>query len=121
MAVTTLKRAPLEGTTTNTNTETKTFETGKWNGNSGNITIQIAITRASGAAAGTATPQISLDGVKWASVPGQTAATLTDVADQSFAWSLVDRKAIYYRVQLSTTGTGVLNSYVMFLEDEDKA
>lgn len=114
------ERVPTTSTTTNTNTQVTTFNTGREPGNTGDITMTLNITRTSGAAAGTATPQYSIDGVSYATIPGQSAFTLTDVASQTAAWTFADRKGLYYQITLSTTGTGVLNSYAYFLEDTDE-
>lgn len=122
MSTTTLKRIPAgTATVTNTNTEIEYLSTGLWNGNSGTITMQFVMSRTSGAIAGTVTPQYSLDGTNFIAIPGVTAFTLADAATNSQIWTVVDRKALYYRLAVSTTGTGVAETFALFLEDTNPA
>jgi hypothetical protein len=121
MASPTLKRAPLTGTTTNTNAETEYLSTGQWNGNSGTITMQVVISRTSGTLAGTVTPEYSLDGTNFIAIPGTSAFNMTNAASNSQIWSITDRKALYYRLNVTTTGTVVAESFALFLEDTNPA
>lgn len=53
------------------------------------VGMQVVVTKISGTVAGTVTPQVSLDGVNWITLPGATALTLTDVTTNTQVWSIV--------------------------------
>lgn len=108
-------------TVTNTNATTQYATFGKVPGNSGNISLQVVVTKTSGTVAGTVTPQYSIDGANWLAVPSATALTLTDQATNTQIWHLIDKKALYYRLAVTTTGTVVATSKGYYLEDTDKA
>ncbi len=50
------------------------------------VGIQVVLTKISGTVAGTITPQVSLDGTNYITLPGATAHTNTDVTTNSNAW-----------------------------------
>jgi hypothetical protein len=118
MAVT-YKRIPETGSNTNTNATTTYLSTGRVAGNSGDFSMQVVVTKTSGTVGGTVTPQYSIDGDNWVAIPGATALTLTDVATQTQIWNLTNKKALYYRLAVTTTGTQVSTSVGYYLEDED--
>lgn len=66
--------------------------------------LQVVITRTSGAIAGTAALQGTIDGTNWFAI---SSSALTDVASQTFGFA-VDKVAYNrYRVVVTTTGTSV--------------
>lgn len=68
------------------------------------IIVAITATEISGTTAGTATLEASLDGSNWYSA-STTAHTLTDVASQTFTWSLSDWGSLYLRVKVVGVST----------------
>lgn len=105
----------------NTNAETEYLSTGRVPGASGNFSLQVVVSKTSGTVAGTVTPQYSLDGTNFIAIPGLTALTLTDQATNTQIWTVTDKKALYYRMAVTTTGTVATSSVGYYLEDEDKA
>lgn len=115
------KRVPLTGTVTNTDVQTQYLTTPRWAGNSGTLSIQVVIARTSGTLAGTVTPEYSLDGTNFIAIPGTSAFTMSNAATNSHIWSITDRKALYYRLNVTTSGTVVAKSFAIFLEDNNPA
>lgn len=110
-------RMPESGSTTNTNAETQYLTTGRIPAQSGDFSLQVVVTKGSGTVAGTVTPQYSLDGTNFVAIPGLTALTLTDQATNTQIWTVTDKKALYYRLAVATTGTVTTTSVGHYLED----
>lgn len=75
------------------------------------VSIQYIGTKVSGTVGGTATLQGSIDGTNFKDIPtamirqGANAFTNTDVATQSYIWSVADSPFLWYRVACVGTGT----------------
>jgi hypothetical protein len=102
----------------NTNTQTQYLATPEVKGDNGDFSLQVVVSRTSGAAGGTVTPEYSLDGTNFITIPGTSAFTLSDTATQSQIWAIVDRKAPFYRLKVSTTATGVVSSTGFYVGEE---
>ncbi|MGE7777375.1 hypothetical protein ACQKLP_21835 [Chitinophaga sp. NPDC101104] len=75
-------------------------------------TAEISVTYAkiSGTVAGTAALEYSIDGTNYYTLTANAAFTATDVASQTFGWSLKDVGFRYIRVKF--TGTGTMSAQV---------
>lgn len=102
-----------------TNTGTATLTTPVLAGNSGNIGLQMILTKVSGTVDGTAKPQGTIDGTNWVDIPSQSAFDITDVATQSTIWWLRDTKCMQYRVLITGAGTMVATPTGSYLIDEE--
>lgn len=91
-------------TDTITNTTVK-YQYGIVNGSNVHFTIQSTLDKISGTVAGTVKPQGSVDGVLYTDIAGQTAFTLTDVAQQSCSFVILNSPYQYYRVVVTPSGT----------------
>lgn len=69
------------------------------------VSFMLTVTKGTGTVAGTAVLQGSHDGTIYSTVEGKASVTLTDVATQSFNWTLAPSAYQYYRIQVTTTGT----------------
>lgn len=104
-AVGNLLSSPTHAATdTITNTTVK-YQYGIVNGSNVHFTIQSTLDKISGTVAGTVKPQGSIDGVLYNDISGQTAFTLTDVAQQSCSFVIAPSSYQYYRVVVTPTGT----------------
>jgi hypothetical protein len=117
MALKTLTATP----TTAVNTTPSRLASGKIAGNSGTYTLQVNVAKTSGTVAGTIQPQTSIDGTNWFNTPGASAFTLTDVANQSQAWFIENKKGLYYGALVTGQGTMVATPTGVVLLDEDDA
>lgn len=100
----------LKSTPTHAATDTITNATAKYqyaivNGSNVHFTIQSTLDKISGTVAGTVKPQGSVDGVLYTDIAGQTAFTLTDVAQQTCSFVLSGSPYQYYRIAVTPTGT----------------
>ena len=91
-------------TDTITNTTVK-YQYGIVNGSNVHFTIQSTLDKISGIVAGTVKPQGSVDGVLYTDIAGQTAFTLTDVAQQTCSFVILNSPYQFYRVVVTPTGT----------------
>lgn len=97
-----------------TNTATGYLQATALSGAKGVASIQIVITKISGTVAGTITLQGSNDGTNFialtntSTVPQIATATATDVASQTFGWTIGLNVWRYYRV--SWTGAGTMSA-----------
>ncbi len=104
-AVGNLLSSPTHAATdTITNTTVK-YQYGIVNGSNVHFTIQSTLDKISGTVAGTVKPQGSIDGVLYNDITGQTAFTLTDVAQQSCSFVIAPSSYQYYRIVVTPTGT----------------
>ncbi len=85
------------------------------NGYMKTVAVQVTVTKISGTVGGTAVLQGSLDGVNYYNVTGASSFTLTDVANQGTAWSLVDPGYLYYRVLVTGSGTMSASLYAYLI------
>lgn len=92
-------------TVSNTGTETWTLRVPGFHKT---VAVQFIATKISGTIAGSVTLQGSLNGTSWATVPGTSAFTATDVASQSAVFKLDNSGFSYYRI--SWTGTGTMSA-----------
>lgn len=70
------------------------------------VGIQFVLTKISGTVGGTTTPQVSLDGTNYLTLPGATAHTNTDVATNTNVWYITGGVPWkYIRVRAAGTGT----------------
>ncbi len=71
------------------------------------VGIQVVVNKISGIVAGTVTPQVSMDGTNYLTLPGATALTLADQAVNTQVWSSSAGGAhfVYYRVRGVGSGT----------------
>lgn len=70
------------------------------------VGIQVVVTKISGIVAGTVTPQVSLDGTNYLTLPGASALTLTDVATNTQVWSITGGVPwTYFRLRGAGSGT----------------
>lgn len=67
------------------------------------VIVQFLAEKISGTVGGTATLQGSVDGVSWYNIG--SAFTLTDVATQTTHFKVTDAGEVYFRVQVTGTGT----------------
>lgn len=100
----------LLSTTTHPATDTITNTTPKYqyaivNGSNVHFTIQSTLDKISGIVAGTVKPQGSVDGVLYTDIAGQTAFTLTDVAQQSCSFVILNSPYQFYRIAVTPSGT----------------
>ncbi|WP_126244344.1 hypothetical protein [Chitinophaga rhizosphaerae] len=72
--------------------------------------ISVTYTKISGTVAGTVALEYSIDGTNYYSLTANAAATATDVASQTFGWSLKDVGFRYIRLKF--TGTGTMSAQV---------
>lgn len=101
-------------TIANTGTVNKVFTT---TGNYATVGIQVVVTKISGTVGGTVTPQVSMDGVNYVTMPGATALTNTDQTTNTAVWSLTGGVPWrYFRVRGAGTGTmsAVMRVYYVF-------
>ncbi len=91
-------------TDTITNTTVK-YQYGIVNGSNVHFTIQSTLDKISGTVAGTVKPQGSIDGILYNDIAGQTAFTLTDVAQQVCSFVIAPSSYQYYRIVVTPTGT----------------
>lgn len=91
-------------TDTITNTTVK-YQYGIVNGSNVHFTIQSTLDKISGTVAGTVKPQGSVDGVLYTDISGQTAFTLTDVAQQTCSFVILQSPYQFYRVVVTPSGT----------------
>lgn len=102
-----------------TNAGTATLTSGNQTTGTGNVSIQLVVTKVSGTISGTAKPQGSIDGANWVDLPSQTAFTLTDVATQSTIWYVQNQRAAKYRVLVTGSGTMVATPSGTMLLDKN--
>lgn len=73
------------------------------------VGIQFVLTKISGTVAGTVTPQVSLDGTNYITLPGASAHTSTDVATNSNAWYITGGVPWQY-IRVKGTGSGTMSA-----------
>lgn len=93
---------PATDTITNT---TPKYQYAIVNGSNVHFTIQSTLDKISGTVAGTVKPQGSVDGVLYVDIAGQTAFTLTDVAQQTCAFTITPSTYQFYRIVVTPSGT----------------
>ena len=107
--------ANASDTVTNTATNTVSIKVSNWYNS---LTLQANLVKISGTQAGTLTIQGSLDGINYVTVPTayiksatytpgvySGAATATNVASQSFVWTIFQSPFEYYRISWAGSGT----------------
>jgi len=100
-----LRSTPTHATTdTITNTTVK-YQYGIINGSNRHVTFQSTLDKISGTVAGTVKPQGSVDGVLYTDIAGQTAFTLTDVAQQTCTFVIAPSSYQFYRITVTPSGT----------------
>lgn len=93
---------PATDTITNT---TPKYQYAIVNGSNVHFTIQSTLDKISGTVAGTVKPQGSVDGVLYTDIAGQTAFTLTDVAQQTCSFVILNSPYQFYRIAVTPSGT----------------
>jgi hypothetical protein len=76
-------------------------------GGYGNLSIQVVVTKTSGTVAGKVTLEASNDGVNYRRIMPTDSLNLTDVATQSVLFNVGTSPYLYYRGNVTTTGTQV--------------
>lgn len=104
-AVGNLLSTPTHAATDTITDTTVKYQYGIVNGSNVHFTIQSTLDKISGTVAGTVKPQGSIDGVLYNDIAGQTAFTLTDVAQQSCSFVISPSSYQYYRIVVTPTGT----------------
>lgn len=79
----------------------------KVNNKASNVAFQAVVTKVSGTVAGTVLLQGSIDGVNYKDISTDT-LNLTDVATQSYLWTVSANPYLYYR--LAGTGSGTMSA-----------
>jgi hypothetical protein len=74
-------------------------------GKASSISFVVLLTRNSGTAAGTVILEGSHDGTSYATVPGTSTFTMTNVASQVATFSVAPSTYNYYRATVTTSGT----------------
>lgn len=101
-------------TIVNTGTVNKVFTT---SGAPQVVGIQVVVTKISGTVGGTVTPQVSMDGTNYLTLPGASALTNTDQTTNTAVWSFTGGVPWkYFRVRGAGTGTmsAVMRVYYVF-------
>jgi hypothetical protein len=70
------------------------------------VGIHVVVTKISGTVAGTVTPQVSLDGTNWLTLPGATALTNTDQTTNTQVWNITGGVPwTHFRIRGAGSGT----------------
>ena len=73
------------------------------------VGIQFVLTKISGLVAGTTTPQVSLDGTNYITLPGATAHTNTDVTTNTNVWYIAGGVPWKF-IRVRSVGTGTMSA-----------
>lgn len=104
-AVANLRSTPTHAVTDTITNATPKYQYGIIQGSNVHVTLQCTLDKISGTVAGTVKPQGSIDGVLYVDIAGQTAFTLTDVAQQTCAFVIAPSSYQYYRIAVTPSGT----------------
>lgn len=104
-AVGNLLSTPTHAATDTITNATPEYQYAIVNGSNVHFTIQSTLDKISGTVAGTVKPQGSIDGVLYNDIAGQTAFTLTDVAQQVCSFVIAPSSYQFYRIVVTPTGT----------------
>lgn len=104
-AIGNLLSAPTHATTDTITNATAKFQYAIVYGSNRHITLQSTLDKISGTVAGTVKPQGSVDGVLYTDIAGQTAFTLTDVAQQTCTFVIAPSSYQFYRIAVTPSGT----------------